>query len=253
MEVPQTAVILAAGRGKRLKELSAHRPKPLVEINDTSILSNLVQSIIANDLKRVILVVGYKAEAIIDHLKPFEHSIGIEYVKNEAYDTTNNIYSLLLAQNYLEEGFYLFEADVYFEPKIMSALVRQPAENVMLIDRYTDRMDGTVVTCDSDSRVTEVYLKRDQGNDFDFSDKFKTVNFYRIGANFYRDFCQRKLAEYVDQDNVSSYYEAIIKEGIAEGHAFFGLQTNRNKWWEIDTREDLQIAEKMFHQVGNNG
>lgn len=253
MKAPQTAVILAAGRGKRLKELSANRPKPLVEINGTSILLNLVQSIVANDLKRVILVVGYEAQAIIDHLKPFEHSIEILYVRNDVYDTTNNIYSLWLARDYLEEGFYLFEADIYFEPEIMSALVQQTAENVMLIDRYSDRMNGTVVTCDSENRITKMFLKRDQTSGFDFTNTYKTVNFYRIGANFYREFCRRKLAEYIDQDNVSSYYEAIIKEGIAEGHAFFGLRTNRNKWWEIDTREDLQIAEKMFHQMGGNG
>lgn len=249
MEPPQTAVILAAGRGKRLRELSANRPKPLVEINGTSILWNLVQSIVANGLKRVVLVVGYKAEAIINHLKPFEHSIEIVYVRNEVYDTTNNIYSLWLARDYLDAGFYLFEADIYFEPEIMSKLVQQTAENVMLIDHYTDRMNGTVVTCDSENRITKMILKRDQTPGFDFTDTYKTVNFYRIGINFYRDFCRRKLAEYIDQNDVSSYYETIIKEGIAEGYKFAGLKANPCKWWEIDTRDDLQIAEKIFNQA----
>lgn len=246
MEKPRTAVILAAGRGKRLRELSADRPKPLVEINGTSILLNLVQSIVADDLKRVILVVGYEAQAIIDHLKPFEHSIEILYVRNDVYDTTNNIYSLWLARDYLEEGFYLFEADIYFEPEIMSALVQQTAENVMLIDRYSDRMNGTVVTCDSENRITKMFLKRDQTSGFDFTNTYKTVNFYRIGKSFYSDFFQHKLAQYIHRNDVSFYYEAIIKDGIQEGYDFFGLRTSPYRWWEIDTKSDLQIARKLF-------
>jgi len=246
MDSLKTGVILAAGRGKRLKELSADKPKPLVEVNEKSILSNLVEAMIDSGVPRIVLVVGYKAELIIEHLKKYTASTEIIFVTNEIYDTTNNIYSLWLANKYLDDGFTLFEADVFFERGIVSTLIQHPHGNVMVIDKYTNRMNGTVVSLDTDNLVTNVYLKRNQAERFDFSDKFKTVNFYKIGKEFYRHFFKDKLEEYIKNDEVSYYYEAIIKDGIDAGYPFYGLRTNPHKWWEIDTKEDLRITENLF-------
>lgn len=242
----QTGIILAAGRGKRLKELSANKPKPLVEVNGKSILSNLVESMIDCGLQKIVLVVGYKAEQIIRHLQKFSTAAEIIFIKNEIWETTNNIYSLWLANEYLEDGFTLFEADVIFDKIILSTLLQRPDDNVMLIDKYTDNMNGTVVTCDKKGNITSVYLKQNQSDNFDFSDKFKTVNFYKIGKEFYQDFFKMKLEEYITNNDVSYYYEAIIKDGIDKGYKFYGLQTKPYKWWEIDTKEDLKIAENIF-------
>jgi len=246
MNSPKTGVILAAGRGKRLEELSASKPKPLVEVNGKSILSNLVESMIESGIQRIVLVVGYKSEQIIEHLQKYITAAEIIYITNEIWETTNNIYSLWLANEYLEDGFTLFEADVIFDRKIISTILQRPDNNVMLIDKYTDKMNGTVVACDKKNNVTNVYLKRNQPDNFDFSNKFKTVNFYKIGREFYQDFFKDKLETYINNNDVSYYYEAIIKDGIDEGYSFYGLQTNPYKWWEIDTKDDLRIAENIF-------
>jgi len=229
MDTRKTGIILAAGRGKRLKELSTDKPKPLVEVNGKSILSNLVEAMIDGNVQRIVLVVGYKAELIEEHLRKYTGAAEIIFVTNEIYDTTNNIYSLWLARKYLDDGFSLFEADVFIEPGIVSKLIQHPDDNVMVIDKYTDRMNGTVVAFD-----------------FDFSDKYKTVNFYKIGQSFYRHFFKDKLDAYIVNNDVSYYYEAIIKDGVDAGYPFYGLQTNPYKWWEIDTKEDLMIAENLF-------
>jgi len=246
MNSPKTGVILAAGRGKRLKELSANKPKPLVEVNGKSILSNLVESMIESGIQRIVLVVGYKADMIVEHLQKYSTAADILFITNEIWETTNNIYSLWLANEYLEDGFTLFEADVIFERKIISTILQQPYNNVMLIDKYTDKMNGTVVACDTRNYVTNVYLKRNQTVNFDFSDKFKTVNFYKIGKEFYQDFFKLKLKKYIENDDVSYYYEEIIKDAIDEGYTFYGLQTQPYRWWEIDTKEDLRIAKNIF-------
>jgi len=246
MDTRKTGIILAAGRGKRLKELSTDKPKPLVEVNGKSILSNLVEAMIDGNVQRIVLVVGYKAELIEEHLRKYTGAAEIIFVTNEIYDTTNNIYSLWLARKYLDDGFSLFEADVFIEPGIVSKLIQHPDDNVMVIDKYTDRMNGTVVAFDKNNLITNVYLKRNQGEGFDFSDKYKTVNFYKIGQSFYRHFFKDKLDAYIVNNDVSYYYEAIIKDGVDAGYPFYGLQTNPYKWWEIDTKEDLMIAENLF-------
>jgi choline kinase len=251
MESTDTGVILAAGRGKRLEELSHNMPKPLVEVGGTTILQNLVESLIRNGVRKIVLVVGYRAGLIVDHLSRYSDDAELVFVENEVFDDTNNIYSLWLARDHLEDGFCLFEADVFFEEGLIGRLIDHPAGNVMVVDRYTPQMDGTVVSLGEGDRVSSVHLKRGQGEDFDFSGKFKTVNFYRIGADFYRGYFREDLDGYIENDEVSYYYEAIIRDGIEAGHEFAALRVGDLRWWEVDTKEDLDRAESIFEpQMG---
>ncbi|MFO7949439.1 MAG: phosphocholine cytidylyltransferase family protein [Candidatus Fermentibacteraceae bacterium] len=251
MESSDTAVILAAGRGARLEELSHNMPKPLVEVGGRSILSNLVESLIDNGFGKIVLVVGYRSELIIDHLQEYAGAAELVFVENPDFDITNNIYSLWLAREHLDRGFCLFEADVFFQSGLIGRMMHHPAENVMVVDGYTPRMDGTVVSLDGHGRVAAVHLKRSQGEDFDYSGKFKTVNFYRIGAGFYADYFRDDLDSYIEDGEVSYYYEAIIRDGIDAGHSFAALRTGDLSWWEIDTKEDLERAEAIFEpQMG---
>ncbi len=251
MESSDTAVILAAGRGARLEELSHNMPKPLVEVGGTSIISNLVQSLIRNGMRKIVLVVGYRSGLIVDHLQRYAGATELVFLENPDFDTTNNIYSLWLAREHLERGFCLFEADVFFEDGLIEAMLAHPEENVMVVDRYTPRMDGTVVSLDEGDRVTAMHLKRSQDGDFDFTGKFKTVNFYRISAGFYRDYFRDDLSGYIEGGEVSYYYEAIIRDGIEAGHSFAALKTQDLRWWEIDTKEDVTRAESIFEpQMG---
>src|SRR5688572_3982213 len=108
-------VILAAGRGSRLKELSLEQPKPMITVNNVTIISNLIQQLIEANIQHVVVVIGYMAEKLRDHLAPFENQVKLTFVENDIYDKTNNIYSLWLAKDYLKNGFFLFEADVFTE------------------------------------------------------------------------------------------------------------------------------------------
>ena len=248
MDKEKPSVILAAGRGKRLKELSANKPKPLVRVNGKTILSNLIDSLIKAGTEEIVLVLGYKAELIIEHLEKYQQKVKIHYVINDIYDSTNNIYSLWLAKEYLEAGFFLYEADVFFNHDIVEKLTTGSSENIMVIDHYENRMNGTVVSIDENNRVKQMFLKRHQIGDFDYSDKYKTVNFYKIGRDFYQQFFKHQLENYINHNDVSYYYEAIIKDGIDSGFTFEGHLTGSQKWWEIDTVEDLRITEKIFRE-----
>ncbi|MCK5077663.1 MAG: phosphocholine cytidylyltransferase family protein [Calditrichia bacterium] len=242
----KTAVILAAGRGKRLKALSQNKPKPMVTVNNVSIIEKLISNLVKNKFSKIVIVVGYMADMIKEHLNKYEHQTEIIYVFNEIFDSTNNIYSLYLAKDYLINGFYLFEADIFCENSIFESMINSTDDNIILIDKYNDSMEGTVVGVDEHNIVTGMYLGKEQEDDFDFSDKFKTVNFYKIGKSFYKEFFKNKLEEYIDKKEVSSYYELIIKFAVEAGYKFNGLKTANMKWWEIDTIEDLKTAEKIF-------
>lgn len=242
------AVILAAGKGTRLGSLSDHQPKPMTEVNGVAIIHNLMESLVRNGFERIVLVTGYLNDILEEAVRSYESQCEIIPVYNEIYATTNNIYSLWLAKEYLAEGFYLFEADVFFEDAVMSRLMTAPEENIILVGKHHPKMDGTVVDLDDSGKVSNMYLKRHQKDDFDFTDKYKTVNFYRIGKSFAQDFFLKRMDEHIDADDLNSYYELIIQEALEKSYSFYGLTTKAYKWWEIDAQEDLKYCETMFRQ-----
>ncbi len=247
MELIRTGIILAAGRGSRMKEMSLERPKPMTVVNHTTIIDNLIRQLIETGLKRIVVVVGYMAEKLVGHLEEaFNGRVELSFVHNTIYDRTNNIYSLWLAKPYLENGFYLFEADVFCDDRMIEQFIRHAAENIILVGPYQRNMEGTVVELDSDGKVRNMYLKKDQNVTFDYSDKYKTINFYRIDKRIASKFFIHKLEEHIRNEDVNSYYERIIKEAVEKGYRFEGLVIEDEKWWEIDNHDDLEIAQTMF-------
>lgn len=242
-----TAIILAAGRGSRLKELSLEQPKPMTRVNDTAIIEKLIGQLLQNEMEKIVVVVGYQADKLRRYiLDTFGHESRFHFVENTIFDQTNNIYSLYLAKEFMKSGFFLFEADVFCEDRIVSALLRSKEENIILIDRFSAEMNGTVVSLDSAARVSGMFLNKDQKENFDFSDKYKTLNFYKFSKTFAQDFLLRRLTKHIQGEDVNSYYEQIVKEAIDSGRQFYGLQTSGANWWEIDTLEDLEKAELIF-------
>lgn len=248
MSVNKTAVILAAGRGSRLKELSLEQPKPMTEVHQTGILNNLIAHLISGGMHQIVVVTGYFADKLkADILEHFDGQAEFVFVENKIYDSTNNIYSLWLAADYLKNGFYLFEADVFCEYRVIELLLNAKADNVALLGKYKNTMNGTVVDLDGDGHILNMYLKRHQTEGFDFNGKFKTINFYKLSPAFVNDFFLNKLREHIEREDVNSYYELIIKEAIDQRIPFFGLAVGAARWWEIDTIEDLHLAEAIFN------
>jgi len=243
----KNGIILAAGRGERLGKYSAEQVKPLTEINNVAIMDNLINTLIKNQINNIIVVTGYLADDFENYLtQKFGNSINLIFIRNDIYDKTNNIYSLWLADKYLHEDFLLFEADVFFERGIIDMLIKEESENVILIDKFNSQMNGTVVKLDSKDMVKSMFLKKEQGEEFDYSDAYKTVNFYKISKEFADNYFCKELDKHIKEGNVNSYYELIIKEAIDQNTLFKGLKTGNKKWWEIDTPEDLRIAQSIF-------
>ena len=121
------AMILAAGMGKRLKELTNENTKCMVEVNGVTIIERMLRQLDKLGLSRIIIVVGYKASALAEHIEELQIKTPITYVKNEIYDKTNNIYSLYLAREYLlEEDTLLIESDLVFEDAVLQRILADP-------------------------------------------------------------------------------------------------------------------------------
>ena len=113
------ALILAAGMGKRVKELTSEATKCMVKVNGVSMIERMLTILDKQRLQKIILVVGYQAEKLIEYVSGLFIRTPIEYVRNAEYNTTNNIYSLYLAREYLlQDDTLLLEAEIIFEESI---------------------------------------------------------------------------------------------------------------------------------------
>lgn len=236
----KTALLLAAGTGSRLHPMTDQAPKCLTEVNGETFLQRLVSALQRNGVRRLVVVVGHLENQIRDYLNEFCNDLQIEYISNPQYQTTNNIYSLWLARNVLQERFLLIECDLIFDADLLHNMLEQDR---MAISHHLPWMNGSTVTIDPYLRVTEFQSgKRHHPTD----STFKTVNIYSFSLPTWRQIAQR-LEQHVANGLVSGYYETVLAELVAEGNidleaVFF----DPSRWYEVDTAEDLREAETMF-------
>jgi len=242
------AIILAAGFGRRMRPLTDATHKTLLEVGGRTVIQWIVDALLENGVRELIVVTGYRAEQLREHLAAVYPGLKIDYVHNERYARTNNIYSMALGLNgmAIDTDVLLIECDLIFEPAVIRRLLASPHPNVALVDRYRAGMDGTVVEV-ADGVITEVIVPKRQGPGFVLEGKFKTLNIYR----FSREFCCgtfRKLLDYytaVINDN--DYYEMVL--GIViylQQEAIHAEIIGTERWTEIDDPNDMAVARFLF-------
>lgn len=130
-------MILAAGMGRRLKELTENNTKCMVKVNGVTLIERMLRQLDRLNLDRIVIVVGYEGQKLMDYIATLDISTPIVYVDNPIYDRTNNIYSLGLAKDYLlQDDTLLLESDLIFEDSVLQALADDPRETLALVDKY---------------------------------------------------------------------------------------------------------------------
>jgi choline kinase len=178
------AIILAAGMGKRLKELTDDNTKCMVKVNGVTMIERMLMQLDKLKLSRIVIVVGYKGKKLIEFISTLNVKTPIVYVDNEIYDKTNNIYSLYLARDFLlREDTLLLESDLIFEDAVLERIVKDPYPSLALVAKYESWMDGTVVTIDEDKNIKS-FLGKKQFKFEDIKNYYKTVNIYKFSREF---------------------------------------------------------------------
>lgn len=241
------AVILAAGMGKRLKGLTKDRTKCMVEVNGVTLINRMLRQIEAHKLSRIVIVVGYEGEKLIDYIDTLNIETPITYIHNPIYDKTNNIYSLALAKDYLcSDDTLLFESDIIVEDSVIDLLLDDKRETLALVDKYESWMDGTCVKLrDDDSIESFVSCK-----DFKFNETneyFKTVNIYKFSRGFSQTHYVPFLDAYSKALGNNEYYEQVLRViTMLDEPAIRAKRLDGHLWYEIDDIQDLDIASSMF-------
>ena len=239
-----TALLLAAGSGCRLRPVTNDQPKCLTEIGGIPILERLVDCLCQQGFTRLVVVVGYLEHRIRKFLGERHDGLSIEYVVNPQYRTTNNIYSLWLAREAIQESFLLIESDLLFEASLLRGL-QQP--NKIAVSSLQPWMNGSTVTVDHLQWVQDIQLGDVRDTD---ELRYKTVNICSLSYRSWRQVICR-LERYIATGRVNDFYERVFAEMVADGSlSFLAVFFDPAAWHEIDTLADLQKAELFFKPDG---
>ena len=241
------AIILAAGMGKRLGEYTKNNTKCMVEVNGVKLIDRVFKQLATLPISRVVMVIGYEGEKLRNYLGDEKEGLRIDYVENSVYNKTNNIYSLWLAKQQLQEDdTLLIESDLIFDDQMLPLICNHPEPNLALVAKYEPWMDGTMVLIDDDRNIINFVSKAA----FDYSqiDKyFKTVNVYKFSRDFSRQKYVPFLEAYTKSVGNNEYYENVLRIiSFLNSHDLKALPIQGLKWYEIDDKQDLDIAEALF-------
>lgn len=134
MNEVKRAIILAAGKGTRMRPITLETPKPLINVNGKRMIDTIIQGLIHNNINEIYIVVGYLKEKF-EILK--EQYDNIHIIENPYYDTCNNISSLYVARDYIENSIILDADQIIYNEKILTPYFERSGYNCVWTNNET--------------------------------------------------------------------------------------------------------------------
>ncbi len=233
----KTAIILAAGRGSRLAPSgdSEGFSKPLIKLGEISLLERTVEACRAAGVERVVVVTGYRAEAVAAEAERLSRgaSIDIDVVFNKDWQKSNGL-SLLVCREHVDGNFTLMMSDHVFETSILSDLVRldlPPASVTLAVDSKIEAVfdldDATKVVV-NDGRIVEI------------SKQLPSYNAIDCGLFACTPAIFEGLAEAAKETGDCSLSQGMA--AVARGGGFFPFDIGGRWWQDVDTPEMMEAA-----------
>jgi L-glutamine-phosphate cytidylyltransferase len=240
----ETAVILAAGRGSRLKEKTEAVPKCLVKLNGITLLERQIYALKNAGIKRIVVVVGYLAEKISE--------TGVETIFNNNWDNSNMVVSLLTARQLFNEPVIISYSDIVYSSSTIIELISSDAPIAITYDRdwldlWTKRFeeplsDAENFVIDNQNRVLEI------GGRASSIDKIEGqyMGLLKITPKSML-WIDNVINSKENQNRLKSMDMTMLLSSLLKNnYPIFGLAVHGN-WCEIDTPHDLTVAEDLLN------
>jgi len=241
------AIILAAGMGKRLGQLTHQDTKCMIEVNGKKLIDHALDVLTQFPFNRIIIVVGFGRTRLMNYLGDSFNNIPIQYVENELYETRNNIYSLFLAKDYFcEEDTLLLASDLIFEKKIIEQIFYSNSPVIEVVDKYETWMDGTVIRLDKENSILAL-VPKEKIEGAMLPNYFKPLGIAKFSRDFIREKYLPALEKYVKDSGWSGFYDYVLETLLpSELSNLKAICLKGEKWYEIDDVQDLNNAEVIF-------
>lgn len=174
------AVLLAAGKGTRMRELTAELPKPMIPVRGKPILQHIVEGLAAAGVTRFLIVVGYRADVVQDFFGDGSRfGVRVEYVTQTVQDGTGRVVDL--ARDFAgEDAFVLSYGDILIDPENYQTLVAPGEAEALVSVKHNpgEVAKGGAVFIDEDWRMTDLREKPQPGE--------PTSPWYNAGVYLFR-------------------------------------------------------------------
>ena len=230
-------VILAAGRGVRMGDIDM--PKCLLKIGNLSLIQYQLSCFRQLGIDDVMIITGYNEHMIKEHL--VTERLDIKYEFNENFDSTNNLYSLFKAKNFVKDDFICLHADLLFHRKILKKCYEHAGDICLVVEKNT--------------RSETLRVKIENGKILQIN---KTMPINSADGNFIGMVKFRKaihkalfdeMSEYIEQQNRDAYFVAAIEKMIEKGISTEFVETENLPWIDIDEKAEFESAKKTFSRL----
>src|SRR5262245_62097496 len=148
------SVIVAAGMGIRLGDVTKKLPKGLIEFGDKALLERSLDAVAAYGFRRVVIVVGFEGERIRRRIGFWYAGMEIVYAENPDFARSGSMYSLSQAEDLLDEDILLLESDLLYDHRAIGVLLEAGRRDAILIADPLNSGDDVYVCADSQQRIT---------------------------------------------------------------------------------------------------
>jgi choline kinase len=235
------AVILVAGVSRRLYPLTEHRPKCLLEVGGKTILDHQLDALRANGVSEVCLVLGYRREQILDHVRGHHADLEITTRVNHHFFDTNTAVSLWAAgEEFLDRDFVYLNGDVLFEPRLIERVLSAAPEHptALAVERKPCGDEEVKVELDDTLRIRDIGKQLDPG-----ASAGEFIGVGRFEAPITAPFFDQ-LDRLVRDGQRQAYFEAAL-EAMAPKHPLHAVDVTDLPCIEIDFPEDYEAARKQ--------
>lgn len=241
------SIILAAGLGSRLGELTQECTKCMVKINGITLIERMLRQLDRYGMDRIIIVTGYKGDILKDYVQNLRINTPVVFVDNSDYRHTNNIYSLWLTREFLEEmDSLVLESDMIFEDRVIEKMLAIDNGCGTFVARPRPWMDGSIVKLDEDNNIV-YFVDDEEVKRIDPSYYHKIVSIYKFKKRYVSEKYMTYLNEYVKKNKDNNLYESLLKVIDLDVEKKIPAEIlDEEQWYEINDIQDMDIAESMF-------
>lgn len=239
-------IILAAGKGTRLKAKTDTLPKAMIEIAGKPLLEYSLQALIENGITDIIMVVGFRHETIARRFGTHYRGLKIHYVLNDNYAASGSMYSLSLVKDIIEDEILLMESDLLYESRAISLLLDDGHPNSILVAGLSGSGDEVYICANAKQEITAL------GKNIPVSSKKNAMGELAGISRFQRKFLDlvfSQAQEDFQNGKMSYHYEECVFRTSKQTIPIRAVPGKDLAWIEIDTTADLQKAQDLIYPL----